>query len=320
MDVRAKQPAPAPPAAGELVVQSGRQAGARRPLQLPLTFIGQAPGCDIRLNVPGIAPLHCLIAHTAGGFVLRDLDSGTLLNGVPVTVQPLHDGDELTIGSFQFCLHLPPGAIENHPEEKAGLRIQAAAVAAQQAALLDEEVRLVQQRGTLEQQESQLAAHLDEKRRKLQELTEHAQSARAALRQERTAYQEHVEKATHDLSAAQRELVEGRQQLDAERQRLRVLRRRLQQRADRQLQTDRKLLQQREGEVAAGQSQLEAASASGCGRIGCASTARANWAGASWKTHGSSSSASSSSGASGWPRNRRQRGGSARNWRCTRRW
>ena len=52
--------APVEPA-GELIVQNGRQAGVRRPVRAPLTLIGRAPGCDIRLNVESVHPLHCAL-------------------------------------------------------------------------------------------------------------------------------------------------------------------------------------------------------------------------------------------------------------------
>ena len=49
---------PSAPGPGELVVQNGRHAGARRPLAVPMTLIGRANGCDVRLNVEPVKPLH----------------------------------------------------------------------------------------------------------------------------------------------------------------------------------------------------------------------------------------------------------------------
>ena len=68
---------------GELVVLNGRHAGAKRPLAGPLTLIGRASGCDIRLQMEGVAGRHCVLARTAEGLVLRDLGSktGTIVNG-----------------------------------------------------------------------------------------------------------------------------------------------------------------------------------------------------------------------------------------------
>ena len=43
------------------VGQNGRQAGVSKSLTNPVTLIGRAPGCDIRLNVESIHPLHCAL-------------------------------------------------------------------------------------------------------------------------------------------------------------------------------------------------------------------------------------------------------------------
>src|SRR5438093_13544116 len=145
--------APPAPAAGELVVQNGRFAGARRPMSACLTLIGRSPGCDIRLNVEDVNPLHCVILQTPGGLVLRDLDSGsgTFVNDQRVTTCLLTDGDTVTVGPFEFRVSWQaPGGSAPLPEpasrqaEAEALRVQAAAVAAQQAALFEEENRLQQ--------------------------------------------------------------------------------------------------------------------------------------------------------------------------------
>src|SRR5580658_2435452 len=100
----------APVWAGELIVQNGRQSGARRGLQVPLTIVGKDPGCDIRLNSSGIDSLHCLLVHGPTGLMIRDLDSanGTFVNGERTGSVSLKDGDLLTIGGFEFRLNLPP--------------------------------------------------------------------------------------------------------------------------------------------------------------------------------------------------------------------
>src|SRR5688572_23060165 len=94
---------------GELVALTGRQKGLRRALCSPLTFVGRAAVCDIRLNVPGIDPFHCLFVHVPTGLMVRDLNSstGTLINGERVTQVTVHDGDTLAIGGLQFLIRLP---------------------------------------------------------------------------------------------------------------------------------------------------------------------------------------------------------------------
>ncbi len=199
-----------PPAqTAELVLQAGRLNGTRRPLHNPLTLIGRAESCDIRLDADGVAPLHCVLAAGPSGVGVRDLQSatGTLVNSQRVTARVLHDGDVLAVGPFQFKVRLPATGTAPSPSasaetnttgapahdraepgtaEKEALRIQAAAVAAQQAALTEEEARLQQRRAALEQQEGQLAAHLEAKRQRLVRLREEAQAARAAVQKERS--------------------------------------------------------------------------------------------------------------------------------------
>jgi hypothetical protein len=260
--------APSPPG-GELVGQNGRVAGTRRALGAPLTVVGRAEGCDLRLSVEGIHPLHCVLAHAPGGLLVRDLESagGTFVNGERVTARLLQEGDLLAVGPAEFRVCLPPLA---EPQDGQGgegdgggragkdaLRIQAAAVVAQQAALAEAEARLEQRRGTLQQQEGQLASHLEEKRRRLLQVAEHAQAARASLQQERAEYERHVEKVTSDLGEAQRELLEAQQKAQAERQRLTELRRRLKRRWHRHWMAERAAFRQREQDLAAERGQLE---------------------------------------------------------------
>ena len=62
---------PEAPSPGDLVVQNGRLSGVRRPLTVPLTLIGRAPSCHVRLNLDGIAELHCAVLAGPTGLVLR---------------------------------------------------------------------------------------------------------------------------------------------------------------------------------------------------------------------------------------------------------
>src|SRR5918912_3538705 len=85
--------------AGELVVRNGRLSGARRALRAPLTLLGQAPGCDVCLNVEGVRPAHCAILHTPAGPLLRDLAGAgdTRVNGHPAESHLLRHGDVLDV-------------------------------------------------------------------------------------------------------------------------------------------------------------------------------------------------------------------------------
>lgn len=221
---------------GELIVQNGRQSGARRPLGMPLTIIGRSAGCDIRLNADGVAAQHCLLVHGPGGLTLRDLEGsgGTFVNGERISQVDLKEGDLLCVGPFQFKLHLSAqSSYEPEFPERDPVRLQVAAVAAQQVSLTEEETRLLQRRAALEQQEKQLGAHLEEKRRKLVQLGERTQAERLALQQDKEAYDQNVQRASGDLTQVQRELLDNQQRAQAERKRLVDLQRRLRQRMHR---------------------------------------------------------------------------------------
>jgi hypothetical protein len=259
-------PAPDPDSPkAELVLQNSRLSGARRALRPAVTTVGQAPGCDIRLDVRGVSPLHCLLVQTPAGLLLRDLhtESGTQVNGEHVSECLLRDGDVVSVGPFRFKVRVPLAPVLPDPEamerEKEALRIQATAVAAQQAALTEEELRLQQRRLALEQQEAQLAAHLEEKRQRLTDLRDQARQARADLRNERTAYEQRVAATAQDLAAARREVAADEQQVQAERRRLVDLRRRLRQRWHRHWAAERAKMRQREEQLAAADRDLEQA-------------------------------------------------------------
>ncbi len=252
-----------PAAPAELVLQNGRLSGARRALRPHVTVIGQAPGCDIRLDVQGVSPLHCLLVQTPSGLVLRDLQTqtGTHVNGERVATCPLRDGDLLSVGPFRFKVRLPALTALPDPEstdrEKEALRIQAAAVAAQQAALTEAELRHQQRVVALEQQEAQLAAHLEEKRRRLIELRDQARQARAELQAERAAHEQRVTACAQEQSAARREIAHDREQVQAERRRLLDLRKRMKRRWHRHWAGERAALRRRERELAAERRRLE---------------------------------------------------------------
>jgi chromosome segregation ATPase len=220
---------------GELVVHNGRLSGARKALGAALTLVGRAEGCEVRLNVEGVLPIHCAVVHGPDGLVLRALPGAlTLLNGEPVAEGPLRDGDVIAVGPFQFRVTAPPGpppidraALER---EKDALRIQAAAVVAQQAALAEEEARLQQRRVALERQEAQLSVHLEERRQKLVELQGQVREARMTLRNERAEHEQRVGATTAELLRLRREVEADQQKLRDERRHLAELHGRLKRR------------------------------------------------------------------------------------------
>jgi chromosome segregation ATPase len=249
------------------VICNGRQKGTRRLLSQPLTLIGREAGCDLRLNVEGVGPLHCGLVNGPSGLFLSKLpgDASTLVNGQAAADCRLNHGDVLTIGPFQFQIHLPPSlpdhefggshAQTNH--EREALRIQAAAVAAQQAALAEEEGRLQQRRAALKQQEEQLSAHLEDKRRRLIELRDQLRAAQSALRKDQAGHETKARSAREQIGAARRELSEAKKQVESERDRLVKLAKRMKRRWQQQAAAERTAIQQREAEVARRQREFD---------------------------------------------------------------
>src|SRR5262249_861720 len=261
-----------PPAdTGELIVQNGRLSGTHRPLTLPLTLIGRAAGCDVRLNVDGIEALHCaLVQDAAGGLNLRHLGSSeTLVNGKEFDGGALREGDTLTIGPFHFEVHLPPeGAdtakakflqeqLEEVEREREALHVQAAAVVAQQAGLTETEVKLDQRCVALERQEQQLASHLEEKRQNLLALQNRVREERETFQGERKAQEEKIAQQRRDLEKKRKEVEALHQKGEQERRRLVEVRRRLKKRWDQQLDGEKATLCRRESELTGRQHELE---------------------------------------------------------------
>jgi pSer/pThr/pTyr-binding forkhead associated (FHA) protein len=224
---------------GELVLQNGRQAGARRPLGMPATVVGRTEGCDVRLNVDGVDPLHCLLVFFNGGVQLRDLNSlhGTYVNGSRVQNVTLQQGDLLKVGPFQFRVELsiavpePLAQLENSIEEdRSAMRIQIAAVAAQQIALEEEEAHLQQRSSELQKQEEQLAAHLAEKQRQVQLWSEYTKAERENLRKEKIEQEKRMDALEQEMLQAKQDVNNDHQKLTQERQRVNKVYQRLRQR------------------------------------------------------------------------------------------
>jgi uncharacterized coiled-coil DUF342 family protein len=75
-----------------------------RLVELPLgkTTIGSSLRCDLRIERPGVAPVHCLIVRGAEGLTVRRWAVDTRLNGVPFDESELSVGDCLSIGHVEL--------------------------------------------------------------------------------------------------------------------------------------------------------------------------------------------------------------------------
>ncbi len=237
------EPSPSPPTCpGELIFPDG----SSRPLASPLTLVGRADGCDVRLDGARVRPWHCALAVTPSGALLRDLarDGSTRVNGTAVSTAPLSDGDRVGVGPTEFVVRLRAFG------ERAAVRVQAAAVAAQQAALTEEEGRLNQRRVSLERQEQQLAAHMGKRRRRLLAMQQRVRDGHAALEKDRAAYERRAAAGREADEQARRDLEAAREQVRAERRRLADLHRRMRRRWHRNWHAQRAALHGERGELA----------------------------------------------------------------------
>src|SRR5437763_16513637 len=94
---------------GELIVQNGRQAGASKSLNNPVTLIGRAAGCNIRLNLDSIHPLHCALLRGPGGLIVRARGSAaaTLVNEPRASSCLVRGGDIIGVGPSRRVVRWP---------------------------------------------------------------------------------------------------------------------------------------------------------------------------------------------------------------------
>jgi len=83
--------------------------GRRIALGPTALVIGRLPEVEVVLNDPNVSRRHAEIYRQDGDIVLRDLGStnGTKVNGAPVTVTTIVDGDEIIIGATRMVLEAP---------------------------------------------------------------------------------------------------------------------------------------------------------------------------------------------------------------------
>jgi EAL domain-containing protein (putative c-di-GMP-specific phosphodiesterase class I) len=107
-------------AAGLWVLESrlGDDASLQRTPVQPLPFrVGRAPGLQLVLSSAHVSKLHAEIYSDGRSVRVRDLGSrnGTFLNREPIAEAPLHEGDVLHFGDFEFRV------ARDREEEKAGV-------------------------------------------------------------------------------------------------------------------------------------------------------------------------------------------------------
>lgn len=95
------------------LVISDRQSSLARQLDLHSMAVGEERlvgrdgECHVRLTPPAISRKHCMITRRETGFEVRDLASrnSTLVNGRPISVHLLQDGDRIEIASITMKFH-----------------------------------------------------------------------------------------------------------------------------------------------------------------------------------------------------------------------
>ena len=93
-----------PPGVGMLVVTRGPNSGSRFALDEPLVTAGRHPDSMIFLDDITVSRRHAEVRQAGAGYIVADVGSlnGTYLNRERVEEAPLHDGDELQIGTFKL--------------------------------------------------------------------------------------------------------------------------------------------------------------------------------------------------------------------------
>jgi pSer/pThr/pTyr-binding forkhead associated (FHA) protein len=71
-------------------------------------LLGRGPEADIMILDPSVSSRHCLLFSKGGKFYLKDLGSknGTFINGEPIVLAPIKDGDLITIGEKKFLFRI----------------------------------------------------------------------------------------------------------------------------------------------------------------------------------------------------------------------
>src|SRR5579862_1279942 len=84
-----------------LIVLAGTNVGEMFRIEAGESFVGRGQTASIRLTDDGISRKHARLLQTGGEVLIEDLESanGTVVNGVPVKMQVLKDGDKIRLGS-----------------------------------------------------------------------------------------------------------------------------------------------------------------------------------------------------------------------------
>ncbi len=213
-----------PAVAGELVVQNGKHKGRRIPLAVPVTVIGSAEWCDVRLTADGVGVVHCAVTVTPAGPALRTWHPDqTRVNAKPADACLLKDGDALTVGPCRFKLAwhldelvpLSPAPEEPPPEPEPA----PPAVPVHEDGVYD----LAGWERSLRSQERALAALIDARHHQFCEWAEELADRREELRIYRARQESYVAEDKAEAKRLREEAKRLRDAARADRQRARAL-------------------------------------------------------------------------------------------------
>jgi diguanylate cyclase (GGDEF)-like protein len=93
-----------------LIVLAGAEVGKMFRLDEGETVVGRSHRADIRIDDDSISRMHAKLALSGNAVTIEDLNSsnGTLVNGKPITKNPLRDGDKIRLGEttiLKFTFH-----------------------------------------------------------------------------------------------------------------------------------------------------------------------------------------------------------------------
>ncbi len=215
---RVPPPDSALPVAGELIIENGPQRGLRRALVGPLTVIGQAEWCDLRIEADGVSPWHCVVARGERGLVLRDLhsDTGTRVNGQPITTFTLKDGDLFAVGPLELRVRWSGKPAESSEEQQHHARLLEE-VRRERAALAQERGRFEERVGQVHQELARDRLAMAERHKVMRKQGQRLRQLRGRAKGRRAAELSRLQAREALLTKTQDELEAGRTALRDER-------------------------------------------------------------------------------------------------------
>lgn len=85
-----------------------RSTGQLIDLPMGKTTVGSSPRCNLRIEAPGVQPVHCLLVRDSDGLTARRWAADSQLNGAAFDDAPLASGDRLLLGGVELELVGPP--------------------------------------------------------------------------------------------------------------------------------------------------------------------------------------------------------------------